>query len=451
MVGPAGKTPRHKLTAAENQLCLEALRRERRIRRAQEKEEMARQGARGLQKKKAVKETDPAEAKTVTRTEGAEEAIRDATAADATESVAEVLSAMGATVVSETTTGEARTTEADCGRPAEQVTISGNRKRRRRILQVESCKDIEDLSRDEDGIEPAVPAIAGCVVDDDPNLMNEGAEEGTGLNSDEDTDVREEPEDEDDDGVDDGWDGDWDIGYLTDEEPDKDEDLPDSVWLSAAKDKKLVSVMRQNGWEYDPTMCGPDPTYAEFVLRVADDPLALSFYFMPPKLCTQIALESNSYHTQSIPQRARTIRSQQRGEVEDIGEIRRRLVNVADIEPWEILRVIALLTARMLVPIRKGIAAHWSLKKVGALPANRFGQFMAKNRFFHIMGYLHFLNSKHHSLIQICYKTRKNYKTLFLGLLDMTLVNAFIVHRYHKKISNKRPPKHFAFFEGLLE
>lgn len=53
--------------------------------------------------------------------------------------------------------------------------------------------------------------------------------------------------------------------------------------------------------------------------------------------------------------------------------------------------------------------------------------------------------------VQLCYKTRKYYKTLFLGLLDMALVNAFIVYRYNKKVNNKRPPKHSAFFEELME
>ncbi|KAE8960401.1 hypothetical protein PR001_g30397, partial [Phytophthora rubi] len=152
---------------------------------------------------------------------------------------------------------------------------------------------------------------------------------------------------------------------------------------------------------------GPDPTYADIydgpygpsdsVLSVADDPLALLFYFLPPKLWAQIAVESNTYRRQSIPQRARTLRSQQRrngGDVEELGEIRRRLAAVDDVEAWEVLRVMALLIARMLAPIRKGIAAHWSLKTIGALPANRFGKFMAKNRFFHIMGYLHFSNNK---------------------------------------------------------
>ncbi|KAE9164544.1 hypothetical protein PF004_g29790 [Phytophthora fragariae] len=118
---------------------------------------------------------------------------------------------------------------------------------------------------------------------------------------------------------------------------------------------------------------------------------------MPPKLWAQIAVESNTYHRQSIPQRARAIWAQQRkggGEVEDLGDIRRRLDGVEDIEAYEVLRVMALLIARILAPIRKGIAAHWSVAKVGAMPANRFGLFMSKNRFFHIMGYMHFSNNK---------------------------------------------------------
>ncbi|EGZ29529.1 hypothetical protein PHYSODRAFT_475348, partial [Phytophthora sojae] len=133
------------------------------------------------------------------------------------------------------------------------------------------------------------------------------------------------------------------------------------------------------------------------VLEVAEDPLALLFYFMPPKLWAQIAVESNTYHRQSIPERARAIRKQQRkssGEVEDLGDIRRRLAGVKDIEGYEVLQVMGLLIARMLAPIRKGIVAHWSVAKVGAMPANRFSLFMSKNRFFHIMDYMHFSNNK---------------------------------------------------------
>lgn len=36
--------------------------------------------------------------------------------------------------------------------------------------------------------------------------------------------------------------------------------------------------------------------------------------------------------------------------------------------------------------------------------------------------------------VQLIYKTRKYYKTLFLRLFDMALVNAFIVFRHHKRV-----------------
>ncbi|KAG2789598.1 hypothetical protein Pcac1_g1297 [Phytophthora cactorum] len=53
--------------------------------------------------------------------------------------------------------------------------------------------------------------------------------------------------------------------------------------------------------------------------------------------------------------------------------------------------------------------------------------------------------------VQLCYKTRKYYNTLFQGLLDMAFVNAFIVFRHHRKVNNRSAPKHFSFFETLME
>ncbi|KAE9156764.1 hypothetical protein PF005_g33094 [Phytophthora fragariae] len=91
-----------------------------------------------------------------------------------------------------------------------------SRKRRRRILQGESGDDDEAISSDgEDEVptgEDVNATVSGpplmCVVDGDPNLMSTGAAVCTGLNSDEDPDVREEPEDEED-ADEDSWDGDW--------------------------------------------------------------------------------------------------------------------------------------------------------------------------------------------------------------------------------------------------
>ncbi|POM62206.1 Pleiotropic drug resistance protein [Phytophthora palmivora] len=47
--------------------------------------------------------------------------------------------------------------------------------------------------------------------------------------------------------------------------------------------------------------------------------------------------------------------------------------------------------------------------------------------------------------------SRKYYKTLFLGLVDMALVNAFIGFRHYKKVNAERPAKHYAFFENLMD
>ncbi|KAE8892042.1 hypothetical protein PF008_g23909 [Phytophthora fragariae] len=62
--------------------------------------------------------------------------------------------------------------------------------------------------------------------------------------------LQEEPEDEED-WEEEEWDEDWDIGDLTDEDTDDDADeLPESVCLSTARNKKTVAGMRTSGWEY---------------------------------------------------------------------------------------------------------------------------------------------------------------------------------------------------------
>ncbi|KAE9312687.1 hypothetical protein PF008_g19912 [Phytophthora fragariae] len=62
--------------------------------------------------------------------------------------------------------------------------------------------------------------------------------------------LQEEPEDEED-WEEEEWEEVWDIGDLTDEDTDDDADeLPDSVCLSTARNKKTVAAMRTSGWEY---------------------------------------------------------------------------------------------------------------------------------------------------------------------------------------------------------
>ncbi|ETI39493.1 hypothetical protein F443_14925 [Phytophthora nicotianae P1569] len=153
-----------------------------------------------------------------------------------------------------------------------------------------------------------------CTVDGDPNMMTRGAQACTGLCSDEES------------------------GVETGSEEERRE------W-TVAKNAARLKEMKHTGWEY--IKVWDDPTYADIydglsadsVLAVAEDPLALLFYYLPPRF----------------------IHAKQRatgGDVEEIGDIRRLLADVQPVEPWDVLRVTAPLVARMLAPVRKGIAAH---------------------------------------------------------------------------------------------
>ncbi|KAI9981298.1 hypothetical protein PInf_008953 [Phytophthora infestans] len=122
----------------------------------------------------------------------------------------------------------------------------------------------EDVSAYEADV---VHGVSACVIDTGPNFMDEGADECSGLSSDEDPELREEPEDEED-ADDDSWDGDWDIGELTDEDSDHElEELPSTVWLSAAKNAPLITAMRTDGWEYDSTYAMTTSLVAHLFVR----------------------------------------------------------------------------------------------------------------------------------------------------------------------------------------
>ncbi|OWZ20646.1 hypothetical protein PHMEG_0004906 [Phytophthora megakarya] len=132
---------------------------------------------------------------------------------------------------------------------------------------------------------------------------------------------------------------------------------------------------------------------------------------MPRKLWTQMATESNRFHSQSIPPRAKVICSQQRragANIEDVGVIRKKVL-------------------RRIHGVKQPIPAP------------------------------ELVRDYHRSMGGFdCPTTHKYYKTLFLGMFDMALVNAFIVFRLYKNLydnrinAKKRPAKHYAFFEILV-
>ncbi|KAG3111655.1 hypothetical protein PI125_g8941 [Phytophthora idaei] len=79
-------------------------------------------------------------------------------------------------------------------------------------------------------------------------MMTDGADRCTALNSEEDSDGCDEPEDDDDsDGSADRV-CEWDIGDLSDEELEEaPEEIPNSIWSSAAEDAKMLTAMRHSG------------------------------------------------------------------------------------------------------------------------------------------------------------------------------------------------------------
>ncbi|GMF43830.1 unnamed protein product [Phytophthora fragariaefolia] len=132
------------------------------------------------------------------------------------------------------------------GKP-KKTSSERSQKRRRSVLQDSSEeKEAEGDDEEEAGAVLLPHILLPCVVDGDANMMSAGAEQCTGLNSDEDPALQEENDDEEDD----DWEEDLNIGGLTVEDSDEGYvDLPESLCSLVAMNKKTMSMMRTNGWE----------------------------------------------------------------------------------------------------------------------------------------------------------------------------------------------------------
>jgi hypothetical protein len=162
------------------------------------------------------------------------------------------------------------------------------------------------------------------------------------------------------------------------------------------------------------------------VLELAESPLRLFFYFMPPRLWRRIAKESNRYYDQQLNARVDRMLSAQhaRGEESSREEVMlRETKSQKKIQPEDIVHCIGLLVARMLCPHKRKFADHWAKTGVGAVPKGTFGQFVRKARFDRIMQSLHFTNNtdpraetdrawKVRSVVETLQETfRRGYKT----------------------------------------
>lgn len=125
------------------------------------------------------------------------------------------------------------------------------------------------------------------------------------------------------------------------------------------------------------------------ILKIAESPIELFWFFFPKKLLHTIADESNRYAAQTVITRARRIRDRQKRskrrhprlkDVESLKQIRQRLRRMEPFEPHEYATVFGLLIARMLCPHKRRLSSHWSTTRTGAIPGGTFGSWMPRNR-----------------------------------------------------------------------
>ncbi|KAG2809473.1 hypothetical protein PC129_g14290 [Phytophthora cactorum] len=255
MVDPVGKSPRNKLIPEQRRLCHEAQRRERRARRTQQRElgESNRGSKPAPGKPKppgtaAAKEVAPPKetidvskkkpaAKDVAQDKDEGVPRKKAAAKEseggarkkkaATIDVAPTHATSPDTVVADMVASVENVATAVPSHPPAPASV-GPRPSSRKSNHASDialyCKATatmtmsEEAEEDNGDAEASTFTIPTSVVDADTNLMVEGVNQCTGLNSNEDPELCEEPEEEeeeDDTGGDDAWYMDWDIGSLT--------------------------------------------------------------------------------------------------------------------------------------------------------------------------------------------------------------------------------------------
>jgi hypothetical protein len=175
---------------------------------------------------------------------------------------------------------------------------------------------------------------------------------------------------------------------------------------------------------------GPVARLAE----VFDNPASLFFSFFPCSLWKHIAKETNRYERQTRGKRAADMIAIQRRRhaldpevvVDDMATVRARMRLTPTIEPWEIAKAVGLLIANVLCTHHTGIFQHWSAIGKGAIPNGIFGLTMPRNRFQHILRFLHFSDNNTRDQVRVkAWKIRPVVTVLqqnFRSLWELTLL-----------------------------
>ncbi|KAG1712939.1 hypothetical protein DVH05_028498 [Phytophthora capsici] len=197
---------------------------------------------------------------------------------------------------------------------------------------------------------------------------------------------------------------------------------------------------------YVPAQCGGDypglkdsyygPSAA--IKKVGETPLALFLFFMPPALWRDIAVESNLYHLSTINKRADAKYTKHKRKNPSSDKTRAQfkavLQQIRPIQAVELLHMVGLLLARAIQPNRERMSHHWSTHDEGGISRGSFGNYMARDRFFHIMRNLHFSdNNDERSRVDRIWKIRP-----VVDALQKTFRSGYV------------PPPRLVFDEGML-
>ncbi|POM76874.1 LOW QUALITY PROTEIN: Hypothetical protein PHPALM_5837 [Phytophthora palmivora] len=174
-------------------------------------------------------------------------------------------------------------------------------------------------------------------------------------------------------------------------------------------------------------------------LRHGDSPVALFFYMMPVVLWLHIAVCSNEYHREMLPDRVdgayQRYRKKRRRDTELPRKTRRDIQHdmetMKPMMPHELCRFVGLLVARTIAPNREKLSNHSKTQDVGAISRGCFGFVLDRDRFMEISRNLHFNpNNDPRARTDHAWKIRK--------VVERTFAQGYVC------------PSHLAFDEAVL-
>jgi hypothetical protein len=191
--------------------------------------------------------------------------------------------------------------------------------------------------------------------------------------------------------------------YTTETNIDKDRlrQMSESGWgtikaFDAAQGSSADIIPDNQVFDYRGAEPSPGAPIEELA-SIADNPIALFFYFVPVQLWVHIRDETNRYKSQNIDERVEELYAKQARRYEakrlSANQIRDKISRIPLIQVVELICVVAMLIPRAVEPRKEKLHKHRSTSKPGLFSQGTWGKCMGRDRFFEITHNLHFSNN----------------------------------------------------------